>query len=250
MPPPGLKWARFLVDFKEVQKAFALALAVLASVLVARAAEDVGASDNVRLVEPKVVIAIEHVEGQGDVVQVHYTGGVYDEQSTKAAVDKLASLVGAKAEKYQYMPGATPEEVSKAFFVTQNIIDPSGGDVRLQPVVRAFMTGAKGKVDSFSVRIMGMTPSPYSTLAAYESKAVALKGFYDAATKSIEYRILVMADDPAEVDIPPRHVPDEMQTQPFEEPQPSRLPLLLGLIVLAGASAGALVYFALLGKRS
>jgi hypothetical protein len=95
-----------------------------------------------------------------------------------------------------------------------------------------------------------MAPNPYTTLAAYNSKAVALRAFYDAATPSIEYRILVITDKPSEVDIPPRHIPDEMVTQGFDEPKKDKAPALLGLILLAGASAGALVYFFLLGKRS
>jgi hypothetical protein len=112
------------------------------------------------------------------------------------------------------------------------------------------MAGAKGSVDSFSVRIQGMKPNPYTTLAAYTSETVALKAFVDNATPGIEYRILVLSDDPSKVDIPPRHVPDEMVTQPFDEPKKDKTPMLLGLILLAGASAGALVYFLLLGKRS
>lgn len=233
-----------------VLRAASLVLAALAFSPMLGAAEDDHASDNVRLVEPQAVISIEHIEGTGDVVQMNYKGDVYDESAIKAAIADLATLTGAEIKNYQFMPAATADDVSKVFFVTQNLIDLSTGDIRLQPVVRAFMAGAKGKVESLSVRIMGMTPNPYTTLAAYTSKAVVLRAFFDAATTSIEYRILVVADDPNDVDIPPRHIPDDMVTQGFQEPKRDKTPMLLGLILLAGASAGALVYFALLGKRS
>ncbi len=227
-----------------------MALAVLAFAPLVSAAEDSKDTGKARLVEPQAVIAIQHVDGTGDVVQMHYKGDVYDEPALKKAIGELASMTGAQVERYQYMPAATPDEVTRVFFVTQNLIDLSTGDIRLQPVVRAFMAGAKGKVGSLSIRILGMSPNPYTTLAAYKSKAVALRAFFDAATPSIEYRILVITDKAGEVDIPPRHIPDEMVTQGFEEPKKDRTPTLLLLILLSGASAGALVYFFLLGKRS
>jgi hypothetical protein len=227
-----------------------LGLTVAAIAPIVAGAEDKGASGQTRLVEPQVVIAVQEVEGTGELVQMHYKGDVYDELAVKRAIEELAALTGANVERYQYMPAATAEEVNRVVFVTQNLIDASNGDIRLQPIVRAFMTGAKGKVGSLSVRILGMSPNPYTTLAAYNSKAVALRAFYDAATPSIEYRILVITDKPSEVDIPPRHIPDEMVTQAFEEPKKDWSPALLGLILLAGGSAGALVYFFLLGKRS
>lgn len=225
-------------------------LAALASALFAQAAEEVANDKQVQLVQPQVVIAVEHVPGTGDVVQLHYKGDTYDEPAIQAAVKALAEATGATPESYRFMPGATPEELTRVVFVTKNLLDPSGGDIRLQPIVRAFMKGAEGSVTSFSVRIMGMTPNAYSTLATYNSKTVALRAFFDAATPSIEYRILVMTDEPSKVEIPPRHIPDEVQNQTLEEPQESKTPLLVALIVLAGASAGALVYFFLLGKRS
>jgi hypothetical protein len=246
--PFRLNWARKVVLLRAVLRAFFLVLAIGAVALVGAAGED--PEDKVRTVEPQAVIAIEHVDGTGDVVQMHYKGGVYDEPSIKAAIADLAKQTGAQVANYQFMPGATAEDVSKVFFVTQNLVDVSSGDIRLQPVVRAFMKGAKGTVESFSVRIQGIKPNPYNTLASYQSDEVALKAFVDPASTSIEYRILVMTDDPAKVAIPPRHIPDEMVTQPFDEPKKDKTPMLLGLILLAGASAGALVYFVLLGKRS
>jgi hypothetical protein len=229
---------------------FLTILATLSVTPLAQASEDLSADERVQLVQPQVVISIEHVEGTGDVVQLHYRGGLYDEAAIKRAIDALAASTGSQPGTYQFMPGATADEVSKAIFIAKNVVDPSSGDIRLQPVVRAFMAGAQGSVESFSVRIVGMAPNAYSTLASYNSKTVALRAFYDAATPSIEYRILVLTDDPSKVQIPPRHIPDEMQNQPLEEPRSSPAPLLVGLIVLAGASAGALVYFFLLGKRS
>ena len=225
------------------------ALAVLVAVCTV-AAQDVSGADGVRAVEPKVVVQVEHVQGKGDLVEISFQGDVYDEPTLKADLDQLAKSLNAAIEGYSYMAPQAPDQPTKVFFVTNNVIDPALGDYRLQPIVRSLMKGSAGKnVDSFSVRLLGQRPNAYTTLASYSSKTVALKAFYDAVAPSIEYRILVLTTDPSKVTIPPRHIPDET-VQNFEDRPGDRTPLLLGLIIAAGLSAGALVYFALLGRRT
>ena len=114
-----------------LKRALFLPLAALASALFAQAAEEVANDKQVQLVQPQVVIAVEHVPGTGDVVQLHYKGGTYDEPAIQAAVKALAEATGATPESYQFMPGATPEELTRVVFVTKNLLDPSGGDIRL-----------------------------------------------------------------------------------------------------------------------
>jgi hypothetical protein len=213
------------------------------------ATEERPVKDGVRTVEPQVVINIEHVEGTGDLVQMNFEPGMYDDRALVADVARLNELTGSKTTDLERIQPSKEGEPVRARFTAANILDPAEGDIRLQPVIRSFMAGADGKrVDSFSIRILGQQPSPYTTLASYSSHAVALKAFFDAATPCIEYRILVLAKTPAEVDIPPRHIPDPVALT-RDEPKPPRGPLLLTLVLLAGASAGALVYFSLLGKR-
>ncbi len=217
---------------------------------VAVAAEERPNPDGVRTVQPQAVFSIEHVAGTGDIVQLVFREAIYDDASVRASLASLAKMTGGDIQNYQYVVPLTPEEPTKVFFIAKNLLDPAAGDIRLQPLVRAFMSGKEGaRVESFSVRIVGQRPSPYSTLASYSSKSVALKAFYDAATPSIEYRILVLAQTPGELEIPPRHIPDQV-TQPVEKAGSARAPTLLLLVLTAGASAGALVYFSLLGKRS
>lgn len=213
------------------------------------AAEERPKIEGARTVQPQAVFSVEHVEGTGDIVQMVFEGEVYDDAAIRASLDDLAKMTGGAVESYQYVSPMAPGEPTKVFFIAKNLVDPTAGDIRLQPLVRAFMTGAKAsRVESFSVKIVGLRPSPYSTLAAFSSKSVALKAFYDAATPSIEYRILVLAKNPNELEIPPKHIPDEV-VQNGDEAQKSRTPTLLLLVLTAGASAGALVYFSLLGKR-
>jgi hypothetical protein len=214
------------------------------------AAEERLEEEGVRTVQPQVVINIQHIDGTGDIVQMSYMPGLYDDEALTAALTKLGKLTGADIKDLHVIPPASADEPIRAMFTANNILDPAVGDIRLQPVVRSFMGGAKGKrVDSFSIRILGQQPNAYSTLASYSSKSVALKAFFDARTPSIEYRILVLAKTAAEVEIPPRHVPERAQI-PEREQKSNRTPLLVSLVLLAGGSAGALVYFSLLGKRS
>lgn len=211
-----------------------------------------GAGDqaaNIRRVAPQVVFSIQHEPGTGDVVQLHYSGEVYDEQAVEAAAKALAESLGSTVGWFQFLP-STEGGPSRAMFVTQNILDASSGDIRLQPLVRAFGRGkGKGQVKAFSVTILGQVPSAYSTLATYSSDTVVLKGFYNAAQPSIEYRILVLVDDPAGVEIPPRHIPSE-SAETTAGASNSEAPILFALVAVASVSAGALVYFSLLGKRS
>jgi hypothetical protein len=230
-------------------------LGILALVL-AVATAFVGAADErtlgqrTKTVEPQVVLTIEHVPGTGDLVEMLYSSGTYDEASLNASLSALESSLGSPLASVETIPPATEKEPVKVFFVAQGLIDPSLGDFRLQPLVRALMKDQDGKrVESFSIRIVGQEPSAYTTLASYSSNAVVLRAFYHAPSKTIEYRILVLASDPDEVSIPPRHVPDTT-VRGQEEEGGSRASLILGLILTAGASAGALVYFALLGKRA
>jgi hypothetical protein len=214
------------------------------------AAEELSPKERKKTVEPQAVLSIEHVPGTGDLVELLYLSGTYDEASLRACLATLETSLGAPLESFQLIAPVKEGEPTKAFFVAQGLIDPSLGDFRLQPLVRALMKGAAGKtVESFSIRIVGQEPSAYTTLASYSSKSVALRAFYDAPSKTIEYRILVLATDPEAVSIPPRHVPDPTVHE-YEEEGGSRASLILGLILTAGASAGALVYFALLGKRA
>jgi hypothetical protein len=233
---------------KMIRPIAALVLAVAFGL--SAAAEERLEREGARTVQPQVVFNIQHVEGTGDIVQLSFKPGIYDDASLALAVEKLGKLTGAAITDLHVIPPVTADEPVRAMFTAKNILDPAVGDIRLQPVVRAFMTGAKDqRVDSFSIRILGQQPSAYTTLASYSSKAVALRAFFDAKTPSIEYRILVMAESPADVDIPPRHEPDPVQL-PQKDGAANRTPLLVSLVLLAGASAGALVYFGLLGKRS
>jgi hypothetical protein len=227
-----------------------VAVSAVALGAAAAASDEPVPADKVRTVEPQVVVLVEHVPETGDLVQVLFKGALYDGPTLKADVDALGKALNAPIENYQEFPAEGADQPTKVFFVTHNIIDPAMGDYRLQPVVRSLMRGAGGQsVESFSVQMLGQRPNAYTTLAKYTSKFVALKAFYDAATPSIEYRILVVTKNPELVEIPPRHIPDE-SVPDMADRGGDRTALLMVLLLTAGASAGALVYFALLGRRA
>ena len=202
----------------------------------------------IKRIAPEVVFSVEQVPGTGEVVQLHYVGDTFDEASLQKDAQALATSLGSAVNSFQFYP-ATGEAEAKAIFVTDYMLDPSQGDIRLQPLVRAFSRGKGGRhVKSFSVTIVGQTPSAYTTLQTYNSPNVALKAFDKASQASIEYRILALNDDPNKVEIPPKHVPTGQITS-SEGRQSGRAPLLFALVTVASVSAGALVYFAVLGKR-
>ena len=204
---------------------------------------------NVRTMVPQVMISIEPVPGMGELVQVSVLDGSYPQADLRRQIKALGDSLGVEVQSLDVIaPGRAGEPV-RAFFIVGNIVDTEQGDIRLQPLVRSFLDGPPSHaLRRFSVKFIGVVPGAYTTLGSYSSPGATLQAYYDPAALSLEYRILVTADDPAEVDIPSRHDPAANVDAAGREPVKSGL--LLALIAVAGVSAGALVYFALLGRRA
>ena len=62
------------------------------------AAEERLEREGARTVQPQVVFNIQHVEGSGDIVQLSFKSGVYDDPSLAKAVETLGKLTGASAD--------------------------------------------------------------------------------------------------------------------------------------------------------
>ena len=214
------------------------------------AADTLGGADSVLTMTPQVLMTIEPVPGMGELVQVSVLDGAYPPAVLRRQIAALGTSLGSDVANLDVIAPSQEGEPLRAFFTVRNIVDPTLGDIRLQPLVRSFLDGPSDlALRSFSIKFIGVVPGAYTTLASYTSPGAALQAYYDPAVLSLEYRILALADDPEQVDIPPRHVPDSIG-QPATGRAPLMSGLLLALVAVASGSAGALVYFALLGRRA
>ena len=199
---------------------------------------------------PQVLITIEPVPGMGELVQVSVLNGAYPPAVLRRHIASLGASLGSDVDSLDVIAPSQEGQPLRAFFTVRNIVDPALGDIRLQPLVRSFLDGPSDlALRSFSIKFIGVVPGANTTLGSYTSPGAALQAYYDPATLSLEYRIVVLTDDPEQVNIPPRHVPESIR-QPAAGRSTLMSGLLLAIVVVAGGSAGALVYLALLGKRA
>ena len=214
------------------------------------AADTLGGAARVLTMTPQVLITIEPVSGMGELVQVSVLDGTYPPEVLRRQIAALGVSLGSGVGSLDVIAPGKEGEPLRAFFTVQNIIDPALGDIRLQPLVRSFVDGPSDvALRAFSIKFIGVVPGTFTTLGSYTSPGAELRAYYDPVALSLEYRILVLADDPDLVEIPARHVP-EPAGQPAAGRTPLMSALLIALVAVAGGSAGALVYFALLGGRA
>lgn len=213
------------------------------------AADTLPVAARVRAMAPQILMTIEPVSGLGELVQISVLDSAYPSAVLRRQIAALGATLGADVDSLDIIAPSQDGEPLRAFFTVGNIVDHSLGEIRLQPLVRSFMDGPSDlALRSFSIKFIGVVPGAYTTLGSYTSPGAELQAYFDPSAVSLEYRILVLADDPERVDIPSRHVP-EPNGQPASGSSPFKSGLLLALVAVAGGSAGALVYFALLGRQ-
>lgn len=195
-----------------------------------------------------VQVTVQHVFGTGDTVIVSAPMETFGEGLMTSAAKSIGAALGGGYDRFSYVPndGAGQEKV---FFIVNGLISPEEGSIVLQPIVRAFMFDKQGKIlRGIQIEVAGIRPNAYSTLASFTTDAVDLRATFDSANDTIQYRIAIRADKAGDVTIPPKYEPATTVVN-NEASKPGRTWLLVLLVVAAGASAGALVYFALLNKR-
>lgn len=195
---------------------------------------------------PKVFVSVQFSKGSGDIVQIVAPEGTYGKALMEKNAATLAKDLRSEPREFNYITDANGE---KAFFVVDGLIPESGDGVYLQPIARNFMIGQSSTViGALGVTAYGVRPSPYSTLANYTSPGADLVSEYDPAGPSITYKIAIKTSNPSAVQIPARYLPQETVVNAGDS-APRRSWLVALLVVASGASAGALVYFALRSNR-
>ncbi len=196
------------------------------------------------LVAPQVTVAVRKHSMGADLVSVAMVSADYPPELLRAQCERVGQATGSPVRGLEVRLEGPREglRIVRASFATDGLIDRLEGELRLEPLVRAFLGApAPHTVTSFLVLFPGEQPVEGKTLQDYRSDVVSLKARAVASPPGIECRIVVGTQDPALLTIPSRFVPDE-GTRVERGTPPGPNPVLVGLLVLAGLAAGALVY--------
>lgn len=201
------------------------------------------------MVAPEVTISVQEHPTGAETVTVTLLDGAYPANLLRQQCESIGAMTGSPLRGLNLVQeslGQTQDLVFlRASFATDNLINLQTGEIALDVLVRAFLGAPEPHtLDSFLITIGGVSPG-VSTIRTFRSRTAVLEGDWSADLGALEYRILVLNQDPDELDIPRRHVEETEEPAAEHLPSPNRTPLLLGLVVLAGGSTGALVYFAL-----
>jgi hypothetical protein len=227
---------------------------VLAMIVVAAVAPALG--QDVAEATPQATIVIWEHATTADMVEITMLRQAYPAEDLRAIATRLGEETGSPPRGLAIYTagyhGSDPRfQFLKASFATDHVIDRSAGVVRLQPIVRAFAgRAAASRIDALTVIFQGERPSG-STLKRYVSPAVRIEGSTLGNPIGLEYRVQLLTQDPARIEIPDRYVPPD---RPVRSIAPDRTPgWLIGVLVGAAALvSGCLVYLIAdrLGRRS
>lgn len=204
------------------------------------------------MVAPDVTISVtEHATG-AETVTVTMLDGGYPADLLRSQCEAIGVMTGSPLRGLNLVQESLGESDELTFlrasFATDHLINPQTREIALDVLVRAFLGSPEPHtLQSFLITIGGVTPDE-STVQTFRSRNAVLEGDWSADMGALEYRVLVLNQNPDELDIPRRHVEVPQEPVAAQPPPPSRTPLLLGLVLLAGGSTGALVYFALARK--
>jgi hypothetical protein len=224
------------------QRAWAAILALLTVAMVWATPTD--ETDPAR-VRPDVFIHIRPATERAAGVMITVGQENYPVELLSQQINQLASSVNSPLRGLQIledkMDTRADVRVLRATMGIDNLITQSTGIVELEPIARAF-TGAPEphRIRSIMVTVEKFRAG-FNALQELPTGAVRVRGVQMQDPEGVEYRILLLTQDPNQVVIP-RMVEASAPAKP--RPAPSgpdlRIVLLTTLAVLAG---GGLVYF-------
>lgn len=195
-----------------------------------------------------VTIVVTQDSMGAQLLEVTVLDGAYPLSQLEAQCQRLGTMLesmprGLSVQSLKLREGEPG--LPKAKFAVNNLIDPTQGLVRLEPLVRSFGTRpGVPQIRVLAVIVEGIRPSPM-TLQSWFTSEVSVRGSVSdiarGAPAALEYRIAIAADDPVTVVIPDRHTePPKRAAQPQAQ---QNSPVLLYVVVVLGSIAlGALVY--------
>jgi hypothetical protein len=208
------------------------------------------------LVPDATITVTKHPMG-ADMIEMSFTANGYPPELAKEQIRKLGVSLnsdprGVQAGDYVVEGGNPSMHFTKAMFAVDGVIDRQKGAMRLNPFAKAFAGAPKPwTIPSLDLVFQNETPTT-TTLKRWEGKGVLVQGRFqdskDQVLKGIEYRIQLISQDPAKMDIPePGDKAVAAVTKAARAPGTDWTTIAVFLI--AAGAVGALVYSLLLRGR-
>lgn len=182
----------------------------------------------------------------------------YSHELLRAQVARLGQELGFAARglqitNYSFDPSDPSASQVRATFGISGLIEPNNGILHLQPLVRALsMSQAPDELSAIMIEFQGQVPT-VNTIKSCSPPApgcsgVELEGRAEGGTTGIEYRVKFLSHDPSNISVPDG--PQKPKAQVIPKPEPKGTDwTLIGLIGIAAAAVGALVYSLLVRGR-
>jgi len=202
-------------------------------------------------VAPDVIINVQEHRTTADLVTVTMRRAGYPPELLAEQITELGRLLGV-APRGTYIDRYNLDQAGsltaiKATFTIDGIIQRETQELNLEALVKAFA----GAPDPNTVRALLITfegEKPGSkTLKSLRKGPVRVVAYESEAPVGLEYRVLLLTQDPAEIVIP-KSVEQTVVQTPSKKPELRPNPLIIPLAVTAGVAGIALVYFALLKR--
>ena len=224
---------------------------VLLGCLVAFGQEPETENTDPEMVAPDVIINVQEHRTTADLVTITMRRAGYPPDLLARQIQELGRLLGVEA-RGTYIDRINLDQSGsitavKATFTIDGIINRDSQELNLQALVKAFLgVPEPHTVKAFLVTFEGEQPGS-KTLKSLRKGTVRVVAHESKAPLGLEYRILSLTQDPAEVVIP-TSVEQTPPVKPSERPAKAQNPFVVPLAIGAGVAAIALVYFALLKK--
>ncbi len=202
-------------------------------------------SDDFLRTPPQISVVISEHKTGADMVEITMSDPNYPEELLESQCVALGQLTGGGARglfvQAQVFGGNSKLRFVKAKFATDGLLEPKSGIVRLTPIVQAFAgAAAPFETRSFSILVSGIRPKP-NTIAKFGSDGILVIGIPDRSGSGLEYRVLLLSQDPKMI-----VVPDQVEKRPVitkrNEPQRPSNVLVWVFLGVGAIAAGVLVY--------
>jgi len=192
-----------------------------------------------------------------DMVELTMTAAGYPQQLLRDQIRQLGVFLngdprGVQIWDYVLDPSNPTAHFTKATFAVDGVIDRQQGSVRLNPFAKAF-AGAKTPwtVHSMELQFQGEVPTN-RMIQVWRGQGAVVEGRFetskDPRLAGIEFRIQLLTQDPAKMDIPePGDAPKTQPKKPLRQTGSDWM--TIGVFIVAAAAIGALVYSLLLRGR-
>jgi len=209
------------------------------------------------LVRPDATIIVRKHELGADLVQITMLDEKYPLEALKAQCEEMCSYLGQQPRGlyvFAFNLGSTQAQPTsnmyvRATFAVDGLTEPSTGEFKLGPIVKAMVHNPPGhELGGLMIQFEGMNPGDATIRSLGTDRSpVAVEGRYSGPHVGLEYRVAIRTHNPSEVVIPDKL--DQGAAQPTVLEVKSQPPFgALAGVLVASLFIGALVYFFVLRK--